>query len=306
MTEGTRLGGYTLTRRLATGGMGVLWLAVTQDGSAVAVKVLRTPLERQAHFRSRFAREVEALARLTGPHTPRLLAADPDAPTPYLAMEYVSGPTIEQRLKTAGALELDELLSLATGLAHALAAVHGAGMVHRDLKPNNVILAERGPVVIDFGIVQPTQAEPITSTDVVMGSPGWTAPELMSGQRATSAADIFGWAGVVAYAATGRNPYGSGPTFEVLDRVRYSEPDLAHVPAPIAPLLRSAMAADPAQRPDAERLLGALSEVAERERRRQARARRAAPVRVAALAVGVALVGGLAAGGGLAASGIAF
>ncbi|MFJ3875945.1 protein kinase [Streptomyces sp. NPDC090077] len=253
-----RIGELALVGRLGAGGMGVVYLAQGPDGRLVAVKRLREELASDDGFRTRFRREAATLLRVRGTCTARVLAVEAEASTPYVVMEYVQGPTLSEFVGEHGPLRGDMAQSFAVGLAEALAAVHRAGIVHRDLKPGNVLLSEQGPKVIDFGIAQAADATALTRTGVAVGTVGYMAPEQVRGQ-AGPPADVFAWALTVAYATTGRPPFGTGPAEAVLYRVVNEEPDLDGVPDRLRPLLTSALAGSPERRPTPAHLLAELT-----------------------------------------------
>jgi hypothetical protein len=259
----TWIGRYRLMSRLGSGGMGVVYLGVGADGSQVAVKALRPELADDPEFRRRFSREVAALGRVRGVCTVRVIEADTEAPRPFMVTEYAEGPSLAEYIDSYGSLRPQMLFGLATGLAEALTAIHAAGIVHRDLKPSNVILTREGPKVIDFGIAQTMDAVSMTRTGMMVGSPGFMAPEQVSG-RPGQKADIFVWGVTVAYAAAGRSPFGTGDTNAILYRVLYETPDLAPVPDRLQPLVAAALAKDPQYRPTAPELLSQLTSVSRR------------------------------------------
>src|SRR4051794_11357740 len=206
----SRIGRYSVRARLGAGGMGVVYLAEGRDGGLAAVKGIRPEYADDAEFRRRFRREVESARRVGGRYTARVLDADLDAARPWVATEYVSGPNLSD-LVALGPLSESNLAALALGLAEALSAVHAAGVIHRDIKPTNIIAAADGPRLIDFGIATAIDATALTRTGMAMMSVGWSAPETLSGTAHPSyAADVFGWALVVLFAASGRQPYGTG------------------------------------------------------------------------------------------------
>ena len=206
--------------------MGVVYLGTGPDGGLVAVKVLRPEIADDPDFRRRFDREVTALMRVRGGCTVRVIEADTESDRPFMVTEYAEGPSLADYIDQYGSLSGDMLYGLATGLADALTVIHAAGIVHRDLKPSNVILAQDGPKVIDFGIAQTLDGTSFTQTGVMVGSPGFMAPEQITG-RPGPAADIFVWGVTVAYAAVGHSPWGTGNTDAVLYRVMYADPDIA-------------------------------------------------------------------------------
>jgi len=240
--------------------MGVVYLGIGWDGSQVAVKVLRPELADDPDFRRRFRREVSALMRVKGLCTVRVIEADTESPRPFMVTEYAEGPSLAEYIDSYGLIGPDMLYGLATGLAEALTVIHAAGIVHRDFKPSNVILTEAGPKVIDFGIAQALDASSMTRTGMMVGSAGFMAPEQVTG-RPGPAADIFVWGVTVAYAATGRPPFGTGDTHAVLYRVMYGDPDIAGVPDPLRPLVAAALTKNPDQRPTAQELLDRLTSV---------------------------------------------
>jgi len=257
-----RIGHYRLTARLGSGGMGVVYLGVAWDGSQVAVKVLRPELAGDQEFRRRFGREVAALVQVKGMYTVRVIEADSQSSTPFVVTEYAQGPSLSEHIAKYGSVDPAMLYTLATGLAEALAVIHAAGIMHRDLKPSNIILTDAGPKVIDFGIARRQDTTGMTKTGMVVGSMGFMAPEQISGHPGP-AADIFAWGVTVAYAASGRSPFGGGNTHSVLYRIMYGDPDIAAVPDSLRPLVEAALAKDPQTRPTAQQLLDRLTSASE-------------------------------------------
>jgi len=249
-----QLGPYQLLRRIGEGGMGVVYLAQDPGGQAVALKVLRASVAGEPTARRRLAREVETMQRVRSPYVAEVTDADLAGGTPYIVTRYVPGRTLDQVVNESGPLPPAALLRLACGLADALAAVHAAGVVHRDLKPSNVMLLGEVPVVIDFGIAQGPDATRLTMTGMFMGTPGYLAPEVIGGQPSTEASDIHAWGATVAFAACGHPPFGTGAYEAIFYRIVNGQPDLTGVPVAILPLLTSALATDPAQRPGAVQL----------------------------------------------------
>ena len=254
----TRIGHYRLTARLGSGGMGVVYLGVAWDGSPVAVKVLRPELAGDQEFRQRFGREVAALVRVKGACTVQVIEADSQSSTPFVVTEYAHGPSLSEHIDKYGSADPDMLYGLAAGLAEALTVIHAAGIMHRDLKPSNIILTDVGPKVIDFGIARRQDTTGMTKTGMMVGSMGFMAPEQISGHPGP-AADIFAWGVTVAYAATGRSPFGAGNAHSILYRIVYGDPDIAAVPDPLRPLVEAALAKDPQSRPTAQQLLDRLT-----------------------------------------------
>ncbi|MFJ1881305.1 protein kinase [Streptomyces sp. NPDC088137] len=251
-----RIGPYGVRARLGAGGMGEVFLGVHDGGGEpVAVKTVRRDVARDPGFRSRFRREITVARSVSGPHLALLLDGDADAEVPWLATGYVAGPTLSAAVRRAGAMGEAEVRMLGAGLARALAAVHAAGIVHRDVKPGNVMLAADGPSLIDFGIARDSGATPLTTTSRMVGSPSFMSPEHVAGSgRVVPASDVFCLASVLCYAVTGRDPFGDGPVAAVLYRVKYVEADLDDVPDVLRAVLERCLVADPAARPAAAEL----------------------------------------------------
>ncbi|MEV7127799.1 serine/threonine-protein kinase [Streptomyces sp. NPDC093260] len=247
----TRIGPYRIVGRLGAGGMGTVHAGVTSDGMRVAVKVVPPEHAQDPEFRARFRREVALSSRVSGPHLVPLLAADPDAPTPWLATAYVPGPTLSQHVSTHGPLDEGSLYAFAAATAQALAAVHAAGVVHRDVKPANVLLTPSGPRVLDFGIAHAADGTSVTRTGVITGTPGWISPEQYRQGTAGPAGDVFAWGALVAYAATGRLPFGVGAPDVVAFRVMSGEADLDGVPTALRGIVEKALSREPGDRPSA-------------------------------------------------------
>jgi serine/threonine protein kinase len=238
--------------------MGVVYLGVSWDGAPVAVKVLRRELAGDEEFRRRFGREVAALVQVKGVCTVRVIEADSQSATPFVVTEYAPGPSLSEYIDKHGSVAPGMLFGLATGLAEALTTIHAAGIMHRDLKPSNIILTEAGPKVIDFGIARRQDTTAVTRTGMMIGSMGFMAPEQISGHPGPEA-DIFAWGVTVAYAATGRSPFGAGNTHSVLYRIMYGDADIASVPDSLLPLVEASLAKDPQSRPSARQLLDRLT-----------------------------------------------
>ncbi|MFJ3308546.1 protein kinase [Streptomyces sp. NPDC086549] len=256
-----RIGAYRLLARLGAGGMGHVYLARSDRGRTVAVKLVREELATQEEFRARFRQEVQAARRVGGHWTAPVLDADTEAVVPWVATGYVAGPSLQQVVgRDHGALPERSVRILAAGLAHALKDIHAAGIVHRDLKPSNVLVTIDGPRVIDFGIARALETlagDGLTRTGSLVGSPGFMAPEQVRGDRITPACDVFCLGSVLAYAATGKLPFGAAHSgvHALMFRIAQEDPDLEGVPEGIADLVRDCLRKDPAARPTLDRIL---------------------------------------------------
>ncbi|WP_330338696.1 serine/threonine-protein kinase [Streptomyces sp. NBC_00557] len=257
------IGGYRLLARLGAGGMGHVYLARSDRGRTVAVKLVREELAAQEEFRARFRQEVQAARRVGGYWTAPVLDADTEAAVPWVATGYVAGPSLQQVVgHDHGALPERSVRILAAGLAHALKDIHAAGIVHRDLKPSNVLVTIDGPRVIDFGIARALETtslggEGLTRTGSLVGSPGFMAPEQVRGDRITPACDVFCLGSVLAYAATGALPFGGANSgvHALMFRIAQEEPDLTGVPEGIADLVRDCLRKEPGRRPSLDAIL---------------------------------------------------
>ncbi|HEY2577513.1 MAG TPA: serine/threonine-protein kinase [Streptosporangiaceae bacterium] len=249
-----RLGPYRLLERIGEGGMGVVHLARDSQGRAVAVKVLRPGVASDVDARRRLEREFETMRRVRSPFVAEVIDADVIGDVPYVVTRYVAGPSLDQLIRDSGPLRGRALERVAWGLAEGLAAVHAAGVVHRDLKPGNVVMAGGSPVLIDFGIAHAPDATRITQAGMFMGTPGYLAPEVVEGQPCGPSADLHSWASTVAFAATGRPPFGTGSYETIFYRILGGNPDLNGIPGKLMPLLTAALSRDPAARPSAVQL----------------------------------------------------
>jgi hypothetical protein len=238
--------------------MGRVFLGGSPGGRLVAVKVIRAELAEDAGFQARFAREVAAARRVGGIFTAPVVDADPQAAEPWLVTAYVPGPSLADAVARQGTLPVPSVLALAAGLAEGLQAVHTAGLVHRDLKPSNVLLAADGPRIIDFGISRAAEGTAVTRTDQVVGSPGFMSPEQADGREVGPASDVFSLGSVLAFAATGDGPFGTGPATALLYRVVHAEPATSGLPAQLRPLVERCLAKDPGRRPTSSQLLAEL------------------------------------------------
>jgi serine/threonine protein kinase len=243
------VGPFKLLGVLGNGGFGRVYLGQGPDGQRVAVKVIKPDLAEDPEFRARFGREVSAARKVGGQFTARVVDADVNGEELWLATEYISGPTLREAVAAQGPLAESSVMSLAAGLAEALGAIHAAGLVHRDLKPDNVLLAYDGPRVIDFGIARVAGASTLTGTGVLMGTLAYMSPEQAIGQPVGAPSDVFSLASVLVFAATGRGPYGDGTQAELLYRVAHQVPSLDGVPPQVRRLVEPCMAAEPERRP---------------------------------------------------------
>ncbi|MFE6917190.1 serine/threonine-protein kinase [Streptomyces rubiginosohelvolus] len=272
-----RIGAYRLLGRLGEGGMGQVFLARSDRGRTVALKLVRRELAERPEFRARFRQEVHAAHRVGGAWTAPVLDSDTEAPVPWVATGYVAGPSLQRIVSgrpgapvaasgAYGPLPARSVRFLGSGLAHALQHIHGAGLIHRDLKPSNVLMTIDGPRVIDFGIARALESVAdgdLTRTGVLVGSPGFMAPEQVRGERVTTACDVFCLGSVLAYAASGRLPFGtteSGGVHALMFRIAQEDPDLTGVPEELADVVRDCLAKDPAARPGTDEILARLGE----------------------------------------------
>ncbi|GAA1466805.1 serine/threonine protein kinase [Nocardiopsis exhalans] len=252
------VGPYRLVGRIGAGGMGAVFGALDVYGRCVAVKTVHADIAREFRFREAFVREVEMLGRADGVSTARLHAADTEAEVPWLAFDYVPGRDLWAHVREFGPLSGDMLRTFSLGMAEGLAALHAAGIAHRDIKPGNVILSPDGPKIVDFGIAVEVGTENSDDPSSSYGTPGWTAPERYSGAVADPSADVFAWGGLVALAATGREPFGKGDAKELARRVKTGEHDVEGVPEDLRGLVEAALSVYPEQRLSSEELVGAL------------------------------------------------
>ncbi|WP_424567793.1 protein kinase domain-containing protein [Streptomyces sp. CH-036] len=254
------IGAYRLLGRLGAGGMGRVYLGRSAGGRTVAVKVVHPHFALDEQFRARFRREVESARRIGAQWTAPVLDADPDAPVPWVATGYVAGPPLSQAITEHGPLPEHAVRTLGAGLAEALAVVHGQGIVHRDVKPSNVLLALDGPRLIDFGIARALGAAvSLTSSGVSVGSPGYMAPEQIRGRDVSGAADVFSLGAVLAYAATGAAPFPGDSSAVLLYKVVHEEPELGDLEGELREVVAGCLAKDPADRPAPADLARALA-----------------------------------------------
>ncbi|OLE26035.1 MAG: hypothetical protein AUG49_09210 [Catenulispora sp. 13_1_20CM_3_70_7] len=259
-----RVGPYRLLTELGSGAMGRVFLAADDAGRQVAVKMVRPELAGAPMFRKRFARELDVAQRVRGPHIAEIYAAHPDGPVPWLATEYVPGPTLQEAVDNGGCFTSPQVRALASAVADALMAIHLAGVVHRDLKPSNILLGPNGPKVIDFGVARAVDASLLTNTGQTLGTPAYMSPEQADGRAIESASDLFALGALLVYAAVGRLAFGEGAPLAILHRVVNNEPDLTGVAADdpeLHRLIKQCLAKDPEDRPTAARLIDMLGAV---------------------------------------------
>lgn len=252
------IGGYRVIARLGAGGMGRVFLGTTQSGRPLAIKVVRPEFADDPEFRRRFTQEVAAAQRVKSLYTAPVIDADTAGPMPWLATEYIPGPSLAAAVQESGPLPVGTLHTLGAGVIEALQVIHRVGIVHRDLKPSNVLLAADGPRVIDFGVARAADATPLTRTGGIVGSPHYMAPEQVHGGSATPALDVFAF-GCLLFAATARSPFGDGPPQAVMFRIANNEPDLSGCPDELRSLVEQCLRREPADRPTPEAILDELT-----------------------------------------------
>ncbi|PRY02114.1 serine/threonine-protein kinase [Allonocardiopsis opalescens] len=312
-----RIGPYRIGRRLGEGGMGKVHLATDASGREVAIKVLKAHVAGDKGARRRLEREVQSMRRVHSRHIAEILDADVNGDLPYVVTQFISGPTLEDAVQDTGPLKGDELVRVAAGLARALDAIHSADVVHRDIKPGNVILSDGEAVLIDFGIAHIVDATRLTQTGTFVGTPGYLAPEVIEGtDEVGQAGDIHAWAATVAYAAQGESPFGVGRFETIFNRILTSKFNLFGVPSNLEPIVRASLSRDPAARPTTGDLLRELAALGGGARSAPAAAHGSArfptgadfpTAGAAGAAAGVAGAAGIAAAGaaGMAAAGAA-
>ncbi|MFJ3717875.1 PQQ-binding-like beta-propeller repeat protein [Streptomyces sp. NPDC090057] len=244
-----RIAAHQLLARLGSGGMGTVYLARTPTGRTAALKTMHPRIAADPASRTRFRLEIDAARVIGGRYGAQVFDADPLAPTPWLATEYVIGPPLGDAVGACGPLPEPAVRALGATLCEALGQLHSSDVVHRDLKPSNIMVTADGPRLIDFGIARAAGDEHLTRTGTAAGTPAYMSPEQAMGHEHEATGDVFALAGVLVFAATGRAPFGSGQAADLLYRVRYAEPDLSRVPPALVPVFARCLAKDPSQRP---------------------------------------------------------
>ena len=251
----TTVGPYQLTAVLGSGGMGRVYLAHSPSGRRVAIKVIQADLVQESEIRQRFAREVAASRAVSGFFTAGIVDADLHADPPWLVTTYIPGPSLRSAVGQVGPLPMTSVRAIGAALAEALSAIHAVGLIHRDLKPGNILLASDGPRLIDFGISALTGSHTITRLGTIMGSPGYMSPEQIEGKAFGPPTDVFALGAVLVFAVTGMDPFGGDSVPSMLYKTVHAPPDLSRVPDELLPLLTSCLHKDPARRPDLRAVL---------------------------------------------------
>lgn len=257
------IGGYKVLKALGAGGMASVYQAESPDGSEVALKFLHPQIANDPNARKRLQREADAINRVSSSGVAKVFEVNTAGQTPYVAMELIRGVTIAEDVSANGTWDLPDLIDLAQWLAKILEELHHAGVVHRDIKPANIMIAQQGPVLIDFGISQTPGAERLTATGLVTGTPGYISPQLIHGEDARPRDDWWAWLCVLLYCASGHPPFGSGPVEVVLGRVSTGNPDLSGLPESLQRVFAAGFQVDPAHRADPQQLIAALQAVNE-------------------------------------------
>jgi hypothetical protein len=244
------IGPFAIVGRLGAGAMGQVYLARSTAGRLVAVKTIRVELAEEPGFRARFAREVAAARRVSGVFTAAVVEADPEADLPWLATAYVPAPSLSTLVRKTGPLPVPAVRWLAAGCAEALASIHNAGLLHRDVKPSNVLVAPDGPRVIDFGVARAAERVQLTVTRGAPGTPAYMAPEqARDSSQASPASDVFSLGATLVFAATGHAPYRGEAVMDILVRLATEPPDLDGVPPELTDLVAACLQRVPRDRP---------------------------------------------------------
>ena len=257
------IGGYKVLKALGTGGMASVYQAEAPDGRQVALKFLHPQIASDPNARKRLQREADAINRVSSSGVAKVYEVNTQGDTPYVAMELIKGVTIAQDVSEFGTWDLPDLIDLAQWLARILRELHSAGVVHRDVKPANIMISKQGPVLIDFGISQTPGAERLTATGLVTGTPGYISPQLIQGEDAQERDDWWAWLCVLLYCITGRPPFGSGPIEVVLGRINTGQADLSELPQPLRQVFLAGFQVDPERRASPEQLIAAFEAVNE-------------------------------------------
>ncbi|MFD6096989.1 protein kinase [Nocardiopsis flavescens] len=251
-----RIGHYVIRRRIGSGGMGVVYQAEDpRTQQFVAVKVLKPEVAGDRIARARLAREVETMRRVQSPNVAEVIDANTDAELPWVVTEYIPGPTLDATVTDHGPLRGRALTRFITGLARAIKDIHAVDVIHRDLKPGNVIISNGEPIVIDFGIAHAVDGAKLTQTGTFVGTPSYLSPEVIEGTALGPATDIHAWGGTVAFASTGRPPYGSGAFEVIFFRILNGEIDMDGMHEALRPLVLRAVSRDMRRRPTAAGLV---------------------------------------------------
>jgi serine/threonine protein kinase len=255
-----QVGGYRLLNRLGTGGMGRVYLATTPGGRLVAVKVIRVDVTGDPDYRRRLAREVEAAKCVGGFHTAHVVDANAGADPPWMVTAFIAGPSLQAAVRDNGPLTMAAATALGAALAEGLAAIHACGLLHRDLKPGNIIMAADGPRIIDFGIARPLGASTLTGRDMLVGTYAYMSPEQYRSDLLTPASDVFALGSVLAFAATGHAPFEAETTYQVMYRVLEAEPQLGEIsPGPFRNVVEQCLVKDHRRRPSLADVLAELT-----------------------------------------------
>jgi serine/threonine protein kinase len=238
---------YVLQAKIGTGGMGTVYLSFTRGGLPIAIKLVKPDLAADPEFRYRFAREIAVARRVQGPYTASVVDADPDAEIPWFASTYIAGPSLQKAVSDYGPLPRTSVFRMLAGAAEGIQAMHKAGLIHRDLTPANLLLAEGGPRLIDFGIARAVDS-PVTSPGILIGTPGYMAPEQIHGQ-VSPATDVFGLGQLALYAATAHTAFGKGSSETLLERTINEQPSLTGCPSELRPIVEACLRRDPGRRP---------------------------------------------------------